>query len=95
MDIINHTNYQNIDLNSYLHYKIFTVNSSTRRGSGKLYEGKPNCSGFNIWKLVENGITVNQYQNIIRNNFSKDDPQFSLTKHLLWDLEKGFLQLRA
>ncbi len=75
-------NIESADLNELLDFKIRLVSESTRGGSNKIFKGKPNCSGYNINKHIKDGMTVGQYQAVIRNNFSSNDPQFSLTKHL-------------
>lgn len=90
---IDHTNITGIDLSEHLHFKIKFTGSSTRRGSNLKFEGKENCSGFNINKYVFNGMSVNEYQNMIKQNFIESDPQFSLTKHLIYDVRKGFIEL--
>ncbi len=86
-------NIRNTDLNECLHFSIRLVGTSTRRGSHLMFEGKENCSGYNINKYIFDGMTVNQYQNMIKTKFNPDDPQFSLTKHLKYDIEKGFIEL--
>lgn len=87
------TNVASINLNDLLDFKIRIVSKSTRRGSNKVFNGKPNCSGFNINKYIKDGMTVAQYQAVIRNNFSANDPQFSLTKHLKHDILVGYFLL--
>lgn len=47
-----------------------------------LFDGKLNCSGYNINKLIDDGMAVSQYQAIIRSNFSLNAPQFSISKNL-------------
>ncbi|MCQ3831169.1 hypothetical protein HXX02_17185 [Microbulbifer elongatus] len=86
-------NIKTADLSELQNYKIRIVAKSNRRGGSKLFNGKPNCSGFNINKLIHDGITVAQYQAIIKNNFSSSDPQFCLTKHLKYDIEHGNFEL--
>ncbi len=86
-------NIRNTDLNECLHFSIRLIGKSTRRGSNLTFEGKENCSGHNINKYIFDGMTVNQYQNMIKANFNPNDPQFSLTKHLKYDIEKGFIEL--
>jgi 5-methylcytosine-specific restriction enzyme A len=73
--------------------KIKIVGEPYRKGSDKTFNGKPNSSGFNINKLVQDGMTVREYQSLIKDNFSVNDPQYSLTKHLKYDIEKGFIEL--
>ncbi|KFC96749.1 hypothetical protein GKAS_03928 [Kluyvera ascorbata ATCC 33433] len=38
-------------------------------------------------------MTVQAYQDMIRRRFDPEDPQFSLTKHLRYDIRKGYLEL--
>jgi hypothetical protein len=86
-------NIKNVDISDLIDYKICIVSKSNRRGSNKLFNGKPNCSGYNINKLVRDGMTVGQYQAVIRNNFSSNDPQFCIVKHLRYDIENGNFEL--
>jgi len=86
-------NIASINLNDLLDFKIRIVSKTTRRGSNNIFNGKPNCSGFNINKYIKDGMTVAQYQAVIRNNFSVNDPQFSLTKHLKHDILVGYFLL--
>ncbi|WP_160062115.1 hypothetical protein [Psychromonas sp. L1A2] len=90
---IDHTNIAGIDLSEYFHFKIKFTGASTRRGSNLKFEGKENCSGYNINKYVSNGMSVNEYQNLIKQHFNENDPQFSMTKHLIYDIKKGFIEL--
>jgi len=86
-------NINKADLPDLLDFKIVIVSKSNRRASAKTFDGKPNCSGYNINKLIHDGMSVSQYQAIIRNNFSSNDPQFCLTKHLKYDIEHGNIEL--
>ena len=86
-------NIKNVDLSDLLDSKIVFVSKSNRRVSTKTFNGKPNCSGYNINKLIHDGMSVSQYQATIRNNFNSHDPQFSLTKHLKYDIEHGNIEL--
>lgn len=86
-------NIRNVDISALVNYRILIVSESNRRGSGKLFNGKPNCSGYNINKFLRNDMTVGQYQATIRNNFSPNDPQFSLVKHLKSDVMNGYVEL--
>ena len=86
-------NIKTADFSELLNYKIRIVAKSNRKGSKKLFNGKPNCSGFNINKLIHDGMTVAQYQAVIKNNFSSSDPQFCLTKHLKYDIALGNIEL--
>ena len=66
----------------FLNYKIKRiVDKNPRTGSDA-----NNCSGYNIWKLCRDNITVAEYQNIIESNFDKADSQFDKTKHLKYDI---------
>ncbi len=89
----NQDNIHTADIADLLDYKIHIVSASNRRPSHKLFNGKPNCSGYNINQLIHNGMTVAQYQAVIRNNFSPNDPQFSLHKHLRYDILQGHIEL--
>lgn len=40
-------------------------------------------------------MTVQEYQHMIKTRFLEDDPQFSLTKHLKYDIEMGFIVLEG
>ncbi|EKF9400959.1 hypothetical protein O1B79_003498 [Vibrio cholerae] len=91
---IDSTNIKYINLSDCLHMKIKITGKSNRKGSGKTVGGKENCSGFNINKYVFDGMSVNEYQTMIPKRFLKEDPQFSLTKHLKYDIENGFYELR-
>lgn len=86
-------NIKDANIDDLLDYKIRIISESTRRGSGKLFNGKPNCSGYNINKLVIDGMSVRRYQAVVRNNFSAGDPQFSLVKHLKYDILQGHFEL--
>lgn len=83
------------DLLNCQHYMIKRVGVSTRRGSGLMFAGKENCSGYNINKHIFDGMTVGEYQQIIKLHFHEDDPQYSLTKHLRHDIAKGYIVLEA
>lgn len=87
---IDTNNIKDVDLKNHLHFKIVIVGTSNRKGSGR-----DNCSGYNINKNIFNGMSVDEYQNMIIENFSKNDPQYSLTKHLKYDIEKGFIELHG
>ncbi|ENP8375943.1 hypothetical protein ACF8FL_20050 [Vibrio sp. zbq_19] len=91
---IDSTNIKYTDLSDCLHMKIKIIGKSNRKGSDKSVGGQENCSGFNINKHVFDGMSVNEYQMMIANRFLKEDPQFSLTKHLKYDIERGFYELR-
>jgi len=93
--IYNKTNIKNADFSELMNYKIKIVAESNRRGSNKLFDGKPNCSGFNINQYVHDGMTVGQYQSMIKAKFSKADPQFHLSKHLIYDIEQGNIELHG
>ena len=86
-------NIGNVDLNNLLEYKIRIVGTSSRKPGNKLFNCKHNCSGYNVNKFLEDGMTVGKYQALIRNKFNTNDPQFNLTKHLKFDIEQGFLAL--
>ena len=73
----------------FLNYKIKRiVDKNPRQGSNE-----NNCSGYNIWKLCWDNMTVVEYQNIIESNFDKADPQFDKTKHLKYDIDNGWVIL--
>ncbi|VAW71889.1 hypothetical protein MNBD_GAMMA12-1819 [hydrothermal vent metagenome] len=73
----------------FLTYKIKrTVDKNPRTGSNL-----NNCSGYNIWNLCWDKITVEEYQNIIESNFNKTDPQFDKTKHLKYDIDHKWVIL--
>jgi hypothetical protein len=38
-------------------------------------------------------MTVKQYQVMIAQRFCPEDPQYSLNKHLIFDIEKDYIQL--
>jgi hypothetical protein len=84
---------KNANLNELLDYKISIVGPSNRQKTNKEFMGKPNCSGVNINEHLVNGMTVAQYQAMIRNHFHSGDPQFCVTKHLKYDIEHGHLEL--
>ena len=86
-------NIKNIKISDLLDYKIRIISVRNRRGSNKMFNGKPNCSGFNINRYIKNGMSVTQYQAMIRNNFSSSDPQYDLSKHLKHDVNKGNIEL--
>lgn len=89
--IINSGNIATFDISNNLHLVIKIVGKSHRRGS----ESAINCSGFNINKELVDGMTVGEYQEMIKRRFHESDPQFSLTKHLKYDIEKGYLELHG
>jgi len=73
----------------FLNYRIKRiVDKNPRKGSNK-----NNCSGYNIWELCRNNITVEEYQSIIELNFNKSDPQFDKTKHLKYDINHNWVVL--
>ncbi|MFH0226120.1 hypothetical protein ACGRPS_16575 [Vibrio furnissii] len=90
---IDSTNIKYANLSDCLHMKIKIIGKSNRKGSGKSISGQENCSGFNINKYVFDGMSVHEYQTMIAKRFLKEDPQFSLTKHLKYDIKKGFYEL--
>jgi hypothetical protein len=89
----NADNIKSADFSALLNYKIVKVGPSNRRRGNKTFMGKPNCSGYNINANLVRGMSVAAYQSMIRNNFNSMDPQFSLVKHLKYDIEFGFLEL--
>ena len=91
--IITKQNIKGVNISDLIDYKIRIISMANRRESNKQFNGKPNCSGYNINKFIKNGMTVAEYQAIIRNNFNSSDPQFDLSKHLKWDIEKGNIEL--
>jgi len=73
----------------FLDYKIKRiVDKNPRTGSNA-----NNCSGYNIWNLCWDNITVAEYQSIIESNFKKTDPQFDKTKHLKYDIDHKWVIL--
>jgi 5-methylcytosine-specific restriction enzyme A len=88
-------NISEANFNDLLDFKIKIVGKPYRKRSDKTFNGKPNCSGFNINKLVQDGMTVREYQSMIESNFSIGDPQYSLTKHLKYDVENGYMEIEA
>jgi hypothetical protein len=90
---INSENFKNANFNELLNYTITIVAASNRRKTNKEFLGKPNCSGANINKYLVNGMSLVEYQAMIIDNFNSSDPQFSLTKHLKYDIEHGHIEL--
>lgn len=90
---INSINVNNTDLSECLSHKIKIVGESNRRGSHLFPDAYEKCCGFNINKYIYDGMSVNEYQMMIKQRFNSEDPQFSLTKHLRYDIRKGFLEL--
>lgn len=88
-------NVHQYDLLNCGHFIIRLTGVSNRRGSRLTFAGRENCSGFNINKYIFDGMTVGEYQQIIILNFNEDDPQYSLTKHLRFDIEKGYITLQS
>lgn len=89
----NFENIKNTDFSELTDYKIIIVGTSNRRKTEKEFLGKPNCSGFNINQHLTSGMSVAQYQAMIKTNFNSSDPQFSLIKHLKYDIEKSYIEL--
>lgn len=87
--MITSQNVHDVDLSEYPHLVIRIVGVSNRKGTSN----GTNCSGYNINKEIYDGMTVQAYQEMIVRRFDPTDPQFSLTKHLRYDIQKGFLQL--
>lgn len=87
--IITSRNVHGINLSEYSHYVIRVIGMSKRCGTNDA----TNCSGYNINKELYDGMTVQAYQDMIRRRFEPADPQFSLTKHLRYDISKGYLEL--
>lgn len=88
--IINSSNVTKFNLSECQHMVICITGITKRRGSSNGI----NCSGFNINKELKDGMTVQAYQDMIKQRFDPADPQFSLTKHLRYDIQKGYLELR-
>jgi len=89
-------NFENInstDFSELTDYKIMIVGTSNRRKTNKEFLSRPNCSGFNINQQLTHGMPVDQYQEMIKNNFNSSDPQFSLFKHLKYDVEQSYVEL--
>lgn len=74
-------------------FKIKILSVIERRGSGKTLKGSQNCSGYNINKHIHDGMTIAEYQDMVRMKFDKDDPQFSISKHLRYDIKQGHIKL--
>ncbi|GJL37816.1 hypothetical protein TUM17576_46360 [Enterobacter hormaechei] len=91
MTIINATNIRSHNLSECHHFIIRIVGKSWRRGTSN----RTNCSGYNINQHIYDGMTVEAYQEMVTLKFDKNDPQFSLTKHLRYDIEKGFIELHG
>ncbi|WP_313396649.1 hypothetical protein [Atlantibacter hermannii] len=89
--IVNSSNIATFDISKHLHFVIKIVGESYRRGSNS----GTNCSGFNINRELVDGMTVGEYQEMIKRRFDKSDLQFSLTKHLKYDIAKGYLELHG
>ena len=64
------------------------VEMPSRRGSGQ-----NNCSGYNLWNWGRDNMTVIEYQKMIETKCDKSDPQYDKSKHLKYDLDKGFVEL--
>ncbi|WP_437891326.1 hypothetical protein [Phytobacter sp. V91] len=92
---IDSTNVSESDLLNCLNFKIRIIGISHRRASNLHVDGRENCSGYNINKSIFDGMTVHEYQQMIKLRFAENDPQFSLTKHLKYDIEKGFIVLEG
>ncbi|CNE74586.1 hypothetical protein DVQ33_18090 [Yersinia enterocolitica] len=92
VNIINARNIKNLPLSNYLNFKIKIVGISNRKGTSN----STNCSGFNINKYIKDGMTVQEYQDMVEQRFDHDnDRQYSLTKHLRYDIEKGHIELHS
>lgn len=87
--IITSQNVHNVNLSEYPHLVIRIVGISNRKATSN----GTNCSGYNINKALYDGMTVQAYQEMIARRFNPADPQFSLTKHLRYDIKNGFLEL--
>jgi hypothetical protein len=76
-------------LDAYQNYKIRRlVKENPRKGSNQ-----NNCSGYNLWNRGQDNITVVKYQQIIKETCDKNDPQYSESKHLKYDIEHGWAEL--
>jgi hypothetical protein len=93
MDKVTADNYKNFNFKELGNYKIVIVGASNRRGSSKQFLGKPNCSGYNINQHVHSDMTVSEYWAVFNTNFSPDDPQYDLNKHLKYDIANCFFEL--
>lgn len=89
--VVNGNNIAAFNISDNPHYIIRIVGKTNRRGS----ESGTNCSGFNINRELVDGMTVGEYQAMIKRRFDEADPQFSLTKHLKYDVEKGYVELHG
>lgn len=92
---IDSTNVNQTELLHCLNFVLRLTGPSNRCGSNLLFDGRENCSGFKINKYIFDGMTVREYQQMIKHRFHEDDPQFSLTKHLKYDIKKGFIELQG
>lgn len=90
---ITKSNIRNFAISDLLDYELRFAPQSNRRSSSKQFSGKPNCSGYNINKLMKDGMTVGEYQSVIESEFDRKDPQFSTEKHLRYDIEHGNIEL--
>ncbi|WP_368893503.1 hypothetical protein [Kluyvera ascorbata] len=87
--IISAQNVHCINLSEYPDFIIRIIGTSHRNGTSN----GANCSGYNINQEIYDGMTVQAYQDMIRRRIDPEDPQFSLTKHLRYDIRKGYLEL--
>lgn len=92
---IDSSNVRLCNIDNYLDFVLRISGRSNRRGSNLLFEGRENCSGYNINQYIFDGMTVQEYQHMIKTRFLEGDPQFSLTKHLKYDIEMGFIVLEG
>jgi hypothetical protein len=93
MQKINKYNVKGKRLSEYQDYVIHRISETTRIGSNKLFNGKPNCSGLNLWNWGHDNMTVSDYQKMIKEKCDKNDPQYNMTKHLRYDIRMGFVEL--
>ena len=62
---IDKSSYEGVRLSELGQYVIKIVNESNRRPSNKLFDGKPNCSGYNINQYVYDVLVAPQGKSIL------------------------------
>lgn len=92
---IDSTNVNQSDLRRCLNFVLRLTGKSNQRASNLQFDGRENCSVYNINKYIIDGMTVRDYKQMIKQRFHEYDPQFSLIKHLKYVIEKGFIELQG
>ena len=91
MKVINKNNMPTpFRLSEYKEYTIHRLVELEKTGRGS---GKNNCSGYNLWKSGWNNMTVSEYQEMVKETCSTNDPQYSESKHLIYDIGHGWVEL--